>query len=80
MKHSLQPHPALRWLGLLALLLGTLAAGSPARAQTITLILVQTIPLFLLPYLLLPWAGHNGLFDEGVMRTVADGLFDLALG
>ena len=43
--------------------------------QTITLMLVQVIPLFLLPSILLPWAGHNGWFDSGFMKTAADALF-----
>jgi len=44
-------------------------------AQTITLVAIQVIPLFLLPYLILPWIGHNGGFDAGFAKTVADGLF-----
>ncbi len=44
-------------------------------AQTLTLIAVQLVPLFLLPYLLLPWAGHNGWFDGGLLGGVADQLF-----
>ena len=43
--------------------------------QTITLIAVQVIPLFLLPYLVLPWAGHNGWFDSGAGGWLADNLF-----
>ncbi len=43
--------------------------------QTITLMLIQVIPLFLLPYIALPWAGHNGLFDGGTAGAVADALF-----
>jgi NosR/NirI family nitrous oxide reductase transcriptional regulator len=43
--------------------------------QTLTLIAVQVIPLFLLPYILLPWAGHNGWFDAGFGRHVADAFF-----
>jgi polyferredoxin len=31
--------------------------------------------LFLLPYVLLPWAGQNGWFDAGVGKTIADALF-----
>ncbi|MCA1582429.1 MAG: NAD(P)-binding domain-containing protein [Acidobacteria bacterium] len=46
--------------------------------QTITLTLVQWIPLFVLPYLLLPWLGHNGVFDHGFGRTFADHLFPAA--
>jgi NosR/NirI family transcriptional regulator, nitrous oxide reductase regulator len=45
--------------------------------QTVTLTLIQVIPLFLLPYLLLPWLGHNGAFDAGWGRSVADALFPL---
>jgi len=44
-------------------------------AQTLTLIAIQVIPLFLLPYLLLPWAGHNGWFDAGFGRHLADAFF-----
>jgi len=43
--------------------------------QTGTLVAIQWIPLFLLPYVLLPWLGHNGAFDAGFGRTVADNLF-----
>src|SRR5258708_29262997 len=35
----------------------------------------QFIPLFLLPYIVLPFMGHSGWFDSGVMKTVADNLF-----
>ncbi|HET9233585.1 MAG TPA: NAD(P)-binding domain-containing protein [Candidatus Eisenbacteria bacterium] len=45
--------------------------------QTLTLIAIQVLPLFLLPYLLLPWAGHNGYFDSGVGRSFADAFFPL---
>ena len=39
--------------------------------QTVTLALIQCIPLFLLP-----WAGHNGWFSEGAfLRLIADALF-----
>jgi thioredoxin reductase/ferredoxin len=34
------------------------------RAQTMTLMAIQVVPLFLLPYVILPWAGHNGGFGE----------------
>ncbi len=44
-------------------------------AQTWTLIGVQWLPLFLLPYILLPWLGNNGYFDSGVMGSIADSLF-----
>jgi thioredoxin reductase/ferredoxin len=44
-------------------------------AQTWTLLAVQWIPLFVLPYILLPWMGNNGLFDSGVLGWFADQLF-----
>lgn len=43
--------------------------------QTITLTLVQVIPLFLLPYFVLPYLGYNGFFDTGFMKTAGDALF-----
>ncbi len=43
--------------------------------QTIALIAIQVVPLFLLPYVLLPWLGHAGAFDAGLGKTVADHLF-----
>ncbi|MEQ9461999.1 MAG: NAD(P)-binding domain-containing protein [Phycisphaeraceae bacterium] len=43
--------------------------------QTITLMAIQCIPLFLLPYLVIPWMGHNGWFDAGVGQSLADSLF-----
>jgi len=45
------------------------------RAQTLSLIAVQTIPLFVLPYFIFPLMGHNGWFDSGAMKYVADHLF-----
>ncbi len=48
------------------------------RLQTWTLMAIQVVPLFLLPYVLLPLAGHNGWFDEGAGRSLADALFPLA--
>ncbi|MDQ6808248.1 MAG: NAD(P)-binding domain-containing protein [Verrucomicrobiota bacterium] len=44
--------------------------------QTITLTLVQFIPLFLLPEILLPYLGYNGWFDSGFGKTIADNLFE----
>ena len=45
--------------------------------QTITLIAVQCIPLFILPEIVLPWMGHNGYFEQGrPLRPVADALFE----
>nr|MDQ2970733.1 NAD(P)-binding domain-containing protein [Acidobacteriota bacterium] len=46
--------------------------------QTITLTLIQWIPLFLLPYLVLPLLGHNGAFDSGFGKMFADHLFPAA--
>ncbi len=43
--------------------------------QTLTLTAIQVLPLFLLPEILLPWMGHNGWFDRGVLKSVADALF-----
>ena len=46
------------------------------RVQTAFLAAIQCLPLFLLPYVLLPWAGHNGWFDPGAaMQPLADALF-----
>lgn len=46
------------------------------KLQTAVLFLIQFIPLFLLPELLLPWMGYNGWFDSGIGRTLADSLFE----
>lgn len=47
--------------------------------QTATLAVIQVVPLFLLPYILLPWMGNNGWFDPGSFLTpVADALFPRA--
>ncbi len=40
--------------------------------QTWTLILIQILPLFLLPYILFPWIGANGAFDAGFGKWFAD--------
>ena len=45
------------------------------RWQTWTLIAFQMIPLFLLPYIVLPWMGYQGWFDSGPMKYAADQLF-----
>ena len=45
------------------------------NAQTITLMLIQVIPLFLLPFVLLPFLGNNGWFDSGTGKYLADHLF-----
>ncbi|MEP7027393.1 MAG: NAD(P)-binding domain-containing protein [Candidatus Eisenbacteria bacterium] len=44
--------------------------------QTVSLFLVQAIPLFLLPEILLPWLGYRGAFDHGLGKTIADHLFE----
>jgi len=44
--------------------------------QTTTLFLVQLFPLFLLPELILPWMGYNGVFDSGIMAKFADTFFE----
>ena len=43
--------------------------------QTVALTAIQLVPLFLLPYLVLPLLGHNGVFDAGFGKTFADNLF-----
>ena len=43
--------------------------------QTLSLIGFQIFPLFLLPYIALPYLGHNGFFDNGWAKHVADALF-----
>ncbi len=43
--------------------------------QTLSLIAFQVVPLFLLPYIALPYMGHNGLFDSGLAKDLADALF-----
>jgi len=44
--------------------------------QTTTLFLVQALPLFLLPELILPWLGYNGAFDAGTGATLGNALFE----
>ncbi|MEI6085288.1 MAG: NAD(P)-binding domain-containing protein [Verrucomicrobiota bacterium] len=47
------------------------------KLQTITLMAVQCLPLFILPEIILPWMGRNGLFSHGgVMQWFADHLFE----
>lgn len=48
------------------------------RLQTSTLMAVQIVPLFLLPYIVLPYLGHNGFFEQGLARSLADALFPSA--
>ena len=45
------------------------------RKQTWCLFWIQAIPLFLLPYWILPWLGAQGIFDAGFGEMVADALF-----
>lgn len=49
-------------------------------AQTLTLMGIQVIPLFLLPSIILPYLGHNGFFDEGLARQFADTFFPATNG
>ena len=44
--------------------------------QTTVLILIQVVPLFILPEIILPYLGYNGWFDQGLGRTIADHLFE----
>jgi NosR/NirI family transcriptional regulator, nitrous oxide reductase regulator len=45
------------------------------KLQTLSLMAFQVLPLFLLPYILLPWLGANGAFDHGFGKTFADQFF-----
>jgi thioredoxin reductase/NAD-dependent dihydropyrimidine dehydrogenase PreA subunit len=49
-------------------------------AQTLTLMAVQVVPLFFLPYLVFPWMGANGWFDAGFGRGFADQFFPVEYG
>ncbi|MBN95712.1 MAG: hypothetical protein CL928_16855 [Deltaproteobacteria bacterium] len=47
------------------------------RLQTSTLMVIQCLPLFILPELVLPWMGRNEWFVEGaVLRPLADLFFE----
>ena len=48
------------------------------RVQTATLAAVQCVPLFLLPYILLPWLGAGGAFEAGLGQSVADLFFPMS--
>lgn len=37
--------------------------------QTWTLVLIQIIPLFFLPYIIFPWMGHNGMLGDRVITS-----------
>jgi len=43
--------------------------------QTTVLFLIQLFPLFLLPEIILPLLGYNGVFDGGMGKSIADALF-----
>lgn len=43
--------------------------------QTLSLVSFQVLPLFLLPYLILPTMGYAGAFDSGRLGWIADQLF-----
>lgn len=43
--------------------------------QTTVLFLIQLFPLFLLPEIILPLLGYNGVFDAGMGKSFADALF-----
>ena len=45
------------------------------KVQTITLTVIQVVPLFLLPEIVLPYMGATGWFDGGPLGYVADSLF-----
>src|SRR5207249_1639874 len=45
--------------------------------QTLVLMFVQCMPLFILPEIILPWMGRNGWFEhERPLRWIADQLFE----
>lgn len=50
------------------------------RAQTATLVAVQVVALFLVPYFVLPALGRIGAFDQGWGAAVADALFPTTEG
>jgi len=45
------------------------------KIQTMTLMAIQVIPLFILPVILLPWLGANGVFDSGAGLWVKQQFF-----
>jgi len=45
--------------------------------QTLCLMFVQCVPLFILPEFILPWMGRNGFFEQGhALRWLVDNLFE----
>jgi thioredoxin reductase/polyferredoxin len=47
------------------------------QVQTLSLMAFQCLPLFLLPEIILPLLGHNGFFDHGWLKSVADEFFPI---
>ncbi|MEM8738604.1 MAG: NAD(P)-binding domain-containing protein [Planctomycetota bacterium] len=45
------------------------------KVQTLTLMVIQVVPLFLLPELILPYLGANGVFDAGIGAWIANTFF-----
>ncbi|MBU0677094.1 MAG: NAD(P)-binding domain-containing protein [Verrucomicrobia bacterium] len=45
------------------------------KSQTLALTAIQIIPLFILPYVLIPWMGNNGVFDTGIGKWFGDTFF-----
>ncbi|MCA8956357.1 MAG: NAD(P)-binding domain-containing protein [Planctomycetes bacterium] len=48
--------------------------------QTLVLFLVQLLPLFLLPEIILPYLGYNGAFDSGIGKRISEEFFALYSG
>ncbi len=46
------------------------------KRQTTTLMMVQWLPLFILPEIILPWLGYNGFFSSGWGEVIGDNLFE----
>jgi thioredoxin reductase/ferredoxin len=46
------------------------------KLQTWTLLTVQWLPLFILPEIILPWLGYNGVFSSGMGAHIGDNLFE----
>ncbi len=45
------------------------------KVQTLTLMTIQVVPLFILPEIVLPWLGHNGWFNSGPGQWFANTFF-----
>lgn len=53
------------------------------RNQTLTLFMIQAIPLFFLPFFILPWMGYLGVWDSGMGSWIGNEFFpvvDYGLG